>query len=446
MKTHLSYYCLLIATLCLLSSCIEATHEETDQLSYLANREALTKAATEQLSAGVTQTDVEDYLVYRMNLSLDKVQDIVRYDIDNDVYIYVVNLVAGGWYLFSGDYSSGPVLAWGDDGGIDFSVKSSHVEGWLQSIKSSIVHNREVYSEEVAIHRNAWIKAKRFANQSRPKKRDGDPDTSETISVIYIDTLAYSYYSPLTTTYWQPYSPYNAAMPKENDSERCLASCAVVAIAQLLYYTHTNFGFPNDTFEQASCDQYYNTPGTPPYNYVFSIPSTTCWNQMELIAFPLDGSKVAALYALIAKRTGTTFSLDNDGYYSGVTSVDSIAGVLNQFMLLNATKQGYSANLVKNEIANERPVLTAGGSDLYETCGHMFLIDGYEYFHGREVETIYDTDGSILDVNIDEWSYFYYHINAGTVESLTNSQFHFWTQADSYYPYNRLIYVGWNQY
>ena len=167
---------------------------------------------------------------------------------------------------------------------------------------------------------------------------------------------------------------------------------------------------------------------------------------MELIAFPLDGSKVAALYALIAKRTGTTFSLDNDGYYSGVTSVDSIAGVLNQFMLLNATKQGYSANLVKNEIANERPVLTAGGSDLYETCGHMFLIDGYEYFHGREVETIYDTDGSILDVNIDEWSYFYYHINAGTVESLTNSQFHFWTQADSYYPYNRLIYVGWNQY
>lgn len=70
----------------LLSSCAESVEPSENQKtqSVKERRELLTKSITERLAAGVTQSDVEDYLVYRLNIPLTDVKDITRYGIDTD--------------------------------------------------------------------------------------------------------------------------------------------------------------------------------------------------------------------------------------------------------------------------------------------------------------------------------------------------------------------------
>lgn len=91
------------------------------------------------LAFGVTQSDVEDYLVYRLNIPLTDVKDITRYGIDTDTYIFIVNLRQGGWYIFSGDYSTTPVIAYSLEDELLFGQElGRHERFWLQSISELI--------------------------------------------------------------------------------------------------------------------------------------------------------------------------------------------------------------------------------------------------------------------------------------------------------------------
>lgn len=438
MKTQFSSALALLFTLVLLFSCAEPIDQSltNKKEALLAQRELQTKAINDQLSRGIGETEVKNYLSCWLNISEQEIKDITRYDISKEVYVFIVNLKNGHWYMFSGDYATEPLIAKGDGVfNLDFENDRSHyLEHWFETIQDKILDNR-YHPEKESVNKNKkrWAVAQRIAQSRR------DDDTTEVESILILDTLNYGYCPGLTVTQWDENLPFNDALPLYESNEHCFAGCAVVAIAQLIYYTHFALGYPSDIYESASCSQYYNAAGTPPYAYSFNNPSTTCWNLMGLTASANYLTPyVAALYALVAQRSNTEYVLD-EGIGVGNTSVNSVSSTLSSFLLYGANNTTYNRGIVMSEINNDRPVLVTGGSSLYDTIGHTFLYDGYEWMRLRWTEIVMDLNGNTLDIiqDLDE----FYSVRINTGESIGGHII--WDYSDSYYSYNRVLFVGW---
>ncbi len=433
---------LLSVGLFLITACVETIEQPaTRKMSYLEQRDWLTKSATESLSTGITRVDVENYLGFRMNISLPEVKDISRYDIDETVYVYIVNLKAGGWYVFSGDYSCSPVLCLSDEG--YFSVNtplSRQDELWFQCVRDYTIQCRNSSSKEVLDNRSVWSHSKKNALMKEVLSRNEEPDTMDVTIEVYQDTLANDDYDWLGCPIWHEYAPFNNAVPLANTSgTRCPAGCAVIAIAELLYYTHCVFGYPNDIYESASCNSLYSQQ---PYVFTFSSPSVTSWNYMVPNWNYISDSDpyTAALCALISKRSQTVYGIDSSGAY-GETSPNNIASTLDSFMLDGASMQPLDSTSIMNEIQNDRPVLCSGETPQpfgNTFVGHSYLIEGYYWQYVVETEIIMDPSGSIISeetytiVNDLQW-----RINTGNPGRRTYAN-------GVYYPHNKYMYIGWD--
>ena len=441
MKTQFFFLAVLLL---LLASCTEASFEDTSKASpsWKGYSEAITKAASECLSHGVSDSDAIDYLHYRKAIDSADIKDVSRYSIDDSNYVFIVHLNDDHWFLLSGDYSSTPILAEGGEGFNLQDKPSKHAEAWLQSIASYMTENRSGRTQDVEINKAEWIHSKTVAEKARDKEKRinrDDPDTSDVIIEVDSEWLIDEYYPALTETRWDQGYPFNLSLPlypPYGTIDRCVAGCAVTAIAQLLYYTHFAFGYPNDVYAEASCSQHYDASGTPPYSYTFSSPSTTSWNLMGLTSQAnYNSTYVPALYAMIASSSNTNY---HDG--EGSTSPSTICPTLANFMLTGASPEDYNKSDVIDEIEDDRPVLCSGGDSYYTTIGHIFLIDGYEWQKIRETETIKDLDGNILEINVTIHDYFRWHINTGD----PYVGYHIWSYENAYYQYNRKIYIGWS--
>ena len=436
MKRYLSSIAIVILFF-LLVSCSESMEQAvTNSRSYLEYRTLLTKAATDVLSAGVTAEDVENYLTCRMNVPTSEIKDISRYEIEDDAAVFVVNLNRGGWFLCSGDYSSVPVIAYSEKGNFNLNGKlSRHMQGWLQTIREQIINNRNSNSEAAQSNRNDWIRAKR-ASLCRGGE---EPDTNDYEIIVDYEWLRDDYYPALTETSWDQAYPFNQAMPKRyNTTLRCIAGCTVVALAQLVYYTHYAFQFPNDIYSSASCDAYYDEG--PSYPFVYSGQSTTTWDDMPLTYNPNDfntngWSYISALYALAADRLNIAYD-----QYGGETLPANVPTAMANFSLSGVTNQSFYTPDVRDEIEDDRPVMCAGASSSGTSIGHSFLIDGYQWQIIRETEYIYDLEGHLIEQNETIHDIFQWHINSGDSPSYC-----FWTAPQYYYPYNRIMHIGWTQ-
>lgn len=444
--------------LTIISSCLLETEEVVDDSSDSCYQNILTKVITDNLYGGVTVKDVENYLLYRLDIPQDHIVNIDQYDLDKEgIYIFIVNLRDGHWFLFSGDFSSTPILAEGETGGFYIQEPlSSHDKQWFDSIKNYIQKNKQSVSDQIKQNQIDWglssLLARVKAGKREGKKRDGI-DTNETEATITVDTLLFEDYNNLTQTQWDQDAPWNESVPKYNDNYRCLAGCAVIAIAQLLYYTHYAFGFPNAIYANASCNDYYYDG--PPYNWSFSNMTTASWDYMSLgySAYTFFDPYMPALCAYIAKLSNTAYEYVPNVQYNytetiGATHIDSIPPVLASFLLTGANRIEYGLtnstviSLIENEIKNQRPVLCGGFSGASELTGHSFLIDGYYSCLIQYTETTYDMEGHILSQNVYYTNRQYWRINTG------NSSCHRITDnvyGGTYYPWNRYIYVGWSQ-
>ncbi len=436
-----------------LGSCLGAIESGTvsTKEKYFEKKDILTKTLETRLSHGVTRTDVEDYLEYRLNVSLASVKDITRYDISNNAYIFIVNLNDGGWYLFSGDYSSMPVLAFGEQGSLYYGEReemSPHRKMFLNTVRDYITHNQIRGSDSNKTNQSNWIsallKASLVGNQTRKSEGDDFETSIETIT----DTLIWDYYPGLIQTSWDQIFPFNEAMPKRYTTNlRCPAGCTVIAIAQLLYYTHMTFGFPNDTYSSAYCNDYYDEG--PAYDFHLSGQTTSVWDLMETEydSEQVFGPYVPALCALVAERSSTVYSvidplspIDDGGAY-GETNVNNIAGTLASFMLTGATNLPFDKTTVTNEIAHDRPVLCGGSDSPNTSVGHAFLFDGYIWRKTKTTEIIKDDQGVEIDRNEYYTESFYWHVNTGEPYAAN----HGWVYDDVYCPYNRIMFTGWCQ-
>ena len=435
---------MMFVTLFFLASCAEPMGQTTTitKDSYLAYRDLQTKAIESRLSEGVSRSDVERYLAFRKSISSDDIKDITRYDLAEDVYIYIVNLKNNQWYVVSGDYSSVPILAEGEGKrSMDSTSFGRQDMEWLRATRDYIIGNRLNESEEVQKNRNEWLRSSWIPGVPYRKKilvnhRD-EIDTIEVESTYYIDTVFYYDIPHLTSTVWHQYEPFNNAVPLATSNSRCPVGCAVTAIAQLLYYTHYEFGFPNDIFAYASCDSLYNHT---PYNIQFSTPSSATWDYMEpyWTNLPSNDPYTAALCALISYRSNTTYGYDNNsGEYYGNTSPSNIPSTLASFLLTGVSQQSFDFYVVLNEILNDRPVLISG-EDGYS--GHCYLIDGCKCLSLRITEVVTDMSGHIISTDVDYDGYALWGVNSGGDGFFLN-----YLSLDTYYPINRFIYVGWTQ-
>ena len=457
----------LLTALFVLAACSESLHDEVPQR---INKEVwrnyeknLTKSIDTRLAAnGVSEEDVRNYLHYAMQIPANEVKDITRYDIDEDVYIYIVNLVDGRWYFFSGDYSSGPIVGGGEtDGFYPNNDMSSHMAKWLKSIRNYIIDNRAEDANraaQVQDNRNKWIRAQRISDlkagipSSLFVSGDPEPDTMEVDVQLITDTLIFENYPSLTVTQWNQSYPWNGAMPKLDlqgvEDRRSHAGCAVIAIAQLLYYTHYAFGYPNDIYSEAVCNTTIDTKMTAPVKPVwnFSNPSSTCWDLMSLVydsrTDDLD-TYTPALCAWIAHISDTRYGFE-DGFPGfdwsyGATAPDTIPGTLNFFMLSGSYRKGYSVADVSNEIKQNRPVLCSGRDTPGTSTGHIFLIDGYYMLRVLHGERFLDMEGNYLWENTYTEDLSYWRVNTGDGPGRINVPI----TENTYYPYNREIFIGW---
>lgn len=435
-----------MALVFMLASCVEAIEQSVPakNADYQAKREMLTKSLADDLSQGVTKTDVEDYLAFRMSISLDDVKDITRFDIDETAYVFIVNMNRGGWYIFSGDYSSVPVIARGE-GFLNMSnVVSKRGGEWMQTISGRIVENKNLISDEVMNNRAEWTRVKYLSTTHRNSKHKTRNDPYD--SYLVYDTLNYVYYPTMTVTSWDQYPPFNNAMPKlRYGSDRCLAGCAVIAIAQLLFYTHGAFGFPSVCYSHASCNQYYDEG--PAYNFNLTSPVNYSWYLMYNTYSFLDTDPyVPALCAQIADRSRTTYgvvypyaSLSSNSY--GETKLDSIPGTLGSFSLNNVHNRSFSIDSIVNELANNRPVLSSGTMSDTSSFGHSYLIDGYYWLRVKETEYELDDNGAILGEIVNIYDEKKWSVNTGK----DDPSHHMWVHEGYYYPANRVISIGWKQ-
>lgn len=436
----------IVGVLLVITSCVkDLDYQSTEREMSLADyADIMTKTIINNLSCGVDETDIINYLLFRKHISSDSIKTISKYNIDNNVYVFFVNLYAGKWYIMAGDYSCAPIIAEGEGDSFYDGGELSKQEGeWLQTIGSYIKECRNSTSERVLNNRTEWIRSQRFAkikNKTYSRQsRSEEPDTTEVEIYVITDTLFNDNYPALTITSWHQIEPFNNAIPLATANMRCPAGCAVIAIAQLLYYTHYAFGFPNNIYASASCSNYYYQQ---PYNYSFSTLTSTTWDYMEPSWLDLSDNDpyTAALSALISYRTGSYYGIDSGEAY-GATPVNNISGALATFGLTNVTRLSFLSSTIMNEIQNERPVLCDGYGHTDYTESHAYLIDGYKRLCLQETEIITDTSGHILSQNVYVYDNIQWWINTGGYPN----HFHILSTEGTYIPYYRYMYTGWSQ-
>ncbi len=443
-----SFYLFTMVMILALSSCAESfVDSEILDSSFDKNTISVqTKSITSEQEK-ITLSDVYDYLTYRMKLSVDDIKDSYSYSLGEGAVIHIVNMKDGHWYVFSGRPTTAPILAEGDEDGLYLDgALTDHCVLWLESIKNHIVKSNKSETEEAKINQMIWLHTKRASTAAnRESLRDMDDDTTDRVYEYIIDTLANTNIS-LTVTRWDQVQPCNNAVPMIRSSgERCVAGCSVIAMAQLMYYTHYTFGFPNTIYTSATCSSY--SDDWPNYNFSLSNATTTSWDLMPqtLSGATINNQYLAALCSEIAYVSHTKYGLNtpnatSTGQTYGSTTPGMIKIALLFFGFDGIDYDDYDESTIINEINNDRPVICSGLASVSDSYGHTFIYDGYKHLNVKETEIIYDTLGNILEINYTYYQSFQWSVNTGGDEYLGH---HALVDPNTYYAAYRIIFFGW---
>lgn len=448
MKTR-SLLPLVVILLWVMTSCGESfdVNGVDDSKEILRKIEAQTKAQATSNGENVSVSDVECYLIYRMKITQDKIVSITPYEVDENNRFVVAKLSDGRWFVFSGDYASTPVVAEGDKDNpfpMDDNADRTKMQKWLTAFSKATSEGDDVDMEEARNNRLLWLHTRRAAVSQRSSQiRSGDDTTDYIYDYVY-DTLSSQIYPALTQTYWHEGSPWNATIPFLNSSMRCYAGSEIVAIAQLLYYSHFAFNKPTSIYTcNFSCTDYYNQF---PYEFNFGSITTSMWDYMPS---SVSGNStynyyVAVLYANVAKKsivhyevTTPTPTDPSDSYTDFPNVKYNIANCLDNYGL-QTTLQGnsYDKATIMSQIQYNRPVLCYGSS-VPGSKRQAYLIDGYKNYYIKETEIISDTNGIIVETNVRYYYSLIWHINS----ALGTSSHYYWSYETDYYSSGRWMFA-----
>lgn len=266
--------------------------------------------------------------------------------------LYVFNRRQGGFVIVSGDDRTiESVLAFSEDGEFDYDK--------LPSNAKYVIDN--------------------YVSQISNIERTGVKKTLAKIS----DDFPASVEPLLGSTAWGQDAPYNNYCP-ELEGIRCPTGCTNTAMAQVMYYHK----WPE---QGTGSHSYYWTKGDVILSADFSR-STYRWDLMTP-TYSNSSSKeacdaVARLMSDCGISTNTTYDIGGSGASDDymaralITYFNYDKGI--KFLDRDHCSSEDWHYILKKELAEGRPVVYSGGSNLENVVAHAFVCDGYKddrYFH-----------------------------------------------------------------
>ncbi|MCD8263447.1 MAG: C10 family peptidase [Tannerellaceae bacterium] len=291
-----------------------------------------------------------------------------------DTLLYILNY-GNGWEILSEDKRAPMILAFSEEGYLDLYNNSPGFYIWLNENAEAIYKLKKDVDNADSPYIAEWEKA--LGQVIQTSGVGGDNGYWEVIDIQNEEQI--TEYPRLTKTEWGQSGNWNACVPYAKDmSERCVAGCVAVAGAQMLYYLHYYLGVPEKMFSSGICVGTENN-----YQFNFSIPSSTIWDQMARTASD-DISKQynsAILIGYVGDVVGISYGKnESSGKTENLVKVFSDLGI-------SCKHSSFDGPTVINSIKNNIPVILSAQADktnwflgliITYDKGHSFIADGYQ--------------------------------------------------------------------
>ena len=265
-----------------------------------------------------------------------------------DAYYYVFNNNNNGFVVVSGDDCAEDVLGYSESGSFDANNIPENLRGLL-----------DYYSTEIE-----WA---RCNNELSSQDNSSSP--------AYVASATYPAVSPLLTSRWAQYSPYNAYC--KYGSYAAAAGCTAIAMAQVMNY----YKFPKT---KTTSIPYYSIAG---WGSKSALDATTFdWSLIKDNYSRTDVSDIDARKEVAKLVQYCGHSIETEYYVSASSAyMEYISQALcNYFGYKNVARlkerKFYSTTewtkMLLNELENGRPVIYS--STKYGNYGHAFVIDGFD--------------------------------------------------------------------
>lgn len=259
---------------------------------------------------------------------------------------YIFNNDAGGFVIVSGDDRAENILGYSNNGAFEIANIPDNMRGWLNE-----------YATQIKYLKGHQLTASNYRQAS-----------------------TYAAISPLLTTTWDQYAPYNLRCPKR-DGGNCVTGCGATAIAQVMRYYQWPQDYTNEIPAYGSSLQYEALP-----------PIKFDWEHMKDSYGDNDTEEeqnaVADLMLYCGHAAQTSYGINGSGSDS-MYYLDALVKLGYSKSVELRSREDCSTEqweeLVYNELAEGRPVIYSGRRYYHgKSTGHSFVCDGYDgngFFH-----------------------------------------------------------------
>jgi len=379
MKTiNLSLVIPIIAA-CMLGSCNTDYVPEVD-LGKSRNEKEISR------HYNVSFSDINKYLTGYKNLNPTKGDDVKIDPIlsGEDTVLYLINYPEG-WELLSADTRAPRVFAKAEKGNItvkeltEVPAANALLEGFIQKILY-IRQNPDFETGED--YQEGW---------------DGIVEETRGIGTwTLVGTTITEYYEStphLLRTEWGQSSPWNIRAPFTSSAltDRCVTGCVPVAAAQILFYLHDKYNYPEQTYGDCSHQAYIPTGSSylilQPTDVSFNSAtySSSTWDSM-----PLKYTDTGSFAAVSTLMVEMGIYIEALYYWSSTWAYSSMveSAFENHFLIPCVGTPNVNLDTVIDQIFDEEMPVYLGLSE-YENnhwiMGHGVVADAAQKLYRKEV-------------------------------------------------------------
>ena len=291
-------------------------------------------------------------------------------------YMYLVQTIDDGWVVMSTDDRFPPVLAKGD--GIFYPFHDSIPPAMRELLNDYI---REMkYIEDSIDYAGTHVEWNLVGSTNEEAKaayyENGNGSSQYTPGTSLLDLVTG------TKNTWQQDACssrgmmrcYNIFCPYDfsNPSEQSLVGCGAVAMAQVMWY----WRWPHTAFIPTEIDENGNT------NDITDV-QIYAWKDMPAQLLMTTNAKLIENVAKLMRDCGYAAKMKYSSSGSKTSFYKVKNGLINNFAYKDNMDIKYSfitpnwSKRLRNEINAKRPIIYGATEGIFDSTGHMFVIDGY---------------------------------------------------------------------
>ena len=321
---------------------------------WLCHLTLMATTVSQQRAKQIAAQFLSDKSTSHRSFSASQMQAAVVFDAVNGMgapYLYAVQASSGdGYVIVSGDDRFAEVLGYSDSGSFDEKQMPDNMKAWLQGFIEEM--------KELDGKGYAPVKTSRRATEAWPAIK------------------------PMTMTKWHQREPYNEMLPTADVIGHYSAGCMTIATAQLVRYWAQKTGKPTTTLKAIPA---YTTETAK--IALEELPDTTFdWTKMrnayDATSAEADKAEVANFIKYCAYANKSDFT----PLVTGGRIIDIPKTLIEYFGFDNTANvqmhalhsQSDWAEMIYNELKNQRPVIYGASMTEITLAGHAFIIDGYD--------------------------------------------------------------------